>query len=42
MDDKKANREPYYILRNNEVKQILCKDIYPGDVVWLLFLIFIT
>jgi len=33
MEDKKANREPYYILRNNEVKQILCKDIYPGDVV---------
>ncbi|ORY65726.1 phospholipid-translocating P-type ATPase [Neocallimastix californiae] len=33
MEDKKANREPYYILRNNEVKQILCKDIYPGDVI---------
>ncbi|KAL6605692.1 phospholipid-translocating P-type ATPase [Neocallimastix californiae] len=33
MDDKKANREPYYILRNNEVQQVLCKNIFPGDVI---------
>jgi len=32
-DDKKANKEPYYILRNNEVKQVLCQDIYPGDII---------
>jgi len=40
MDDKKANREPYYILRNNEVQQVLCKNIFPGDVVWYLFFFF--
>ncbi|ORX56555.1 phospholipid-translocating P-type ATPase [Piromyces finnis] len=32
-DDKKTNNEPYYILRNNEVKQVLCQDIFPGDVI---------
>ncbi|ORX77479.1 phospholipid-translocating P-type ATPase, partial [Anaeromyces robustus] len=32
-DDKKTNKEPYYILRNNEVKQVLCEDIFPGDVI---------